>query len=67
MKKRTYEVVETMGVIKRDVTSYGYQFSIEQLEVEKLIQDSYDFAPHENKRVKILVMIETDESRKTNE
>jgi hypothetical protein len=67
MKKRTYEVVETMGVIKRDVTSYGYQFSIEQLEVEKLIQGSYDFAPHENKRVKILVMIETDESRKTNE
>jgi len=58
---KKYEIVETMGVIHQDTTSYGYQFSIKHLEVEGLIQDHYDFKPHRNKRVKIIVMIEAEE------
>lgn len=57
---KKYEVVETMGVIRRDVTSYGYQFSIEELEAEVLIQDNYNFTPHRNKRVKVIIMIGED-------
>lgn len=58
---KKYEVVETIGIIRRDHTSYGCQFSIEELEVESLIQDYYDFKPHENKRVKVIIMIEENE------
>lgn len=54
---KKYEVVETMGVLKRDVTNYSYQFSIENLEVEELIQDHYDFRSREGKRVKVIIMI----------
>ena len=61
---KKYEVVETMAVLKRDRTSRGYQFSVEQLEVESLIQDYYDFKPHENKRVKVIIMIEENEEVK---
>ena len=58
---KVYEVVETMAVLKRDVTSYGYQFSIEELEVEELVQDRYNFIPHTNKRVKVIILIEREE------
>jgi len=58
---KVYEVIETAGVIRRDVTSYGYQYSIEQLEVEALVQDHYDFKLHENKRVKMIIFIEREE------
>lgn len=54
--KETYQVIETMGLLTRDPTSYGYQFSIDQLEVERLVEN-YDFRPHENKRVKVIIMI----------
>lgn len=57
---KKYEVIETVGVLKRDRTNYAYQFSISQLEAEVVIQDNYDFKPHENKRVKIIVMVEVD-------
>jgi bifunctional N-acetylglucosamine-1-phosphate-uridyltransferase/glucosamine-1-phosphate-acetyltransferase GlmU-like protein len=57
-EKRTkkYEIVETMGVLRRDPTSYGYQFSVEELEVERLVE-KVDLSPHENKRVKIIILI----------
>ena len=57
---RKYEIIETMAVLKRDRTSYGYQFSIEELEAEELVL-GYDFKPHENKRVKVIIMIEDKE------
>lgn len=57
--KDTYQVIETMGKLTRDPTSYGYQFSIDQLEVERLVE-KYDFIPHENKRVKIIIMIKQE-------
>lgn len=60
-RTKKYEVIETMGRLMRDRTSYGYQFSVDGLEVEKLVE-SYDFAPHENKRVKVIIMIESEES-----
>ncbi len=60
MKNRSYQIVETMGTLKRDRTSYGYQFYIESLAAEVLIQDGYDFTPHENKLVKVIIMIEED-------
>jgi len=59
MKK--YKVFETIGKIVRDPTSYGYQFSIDQLEVEKLVEGE-DLTPYENKRVKVIVMIPDGES-----
>lgn len=58
---KKYQVIETMGEIKRDVTSYGYQFSIENMEVERLIQDYFDFKPYTNKRVKVIIMIGEEE------
>lgn len=60
-KPKKYEIVETFGKIKRDVTSYGHQFSIEELDAEVLIQDNFDFRSHEGKRVRVIVMIEERE------
>ena len=60
-KPKKYHVVESMGVINRNPTSYGYQFSIKELEAELLIQDNFDFRPYENKRVKVIIMIEQEE------
>ena len=57
MKK--YEVVQTMGIIKRDIC-LGYQFSIEELDAEKLIQDYVDFNPYVGKRVRVIIMIESE-------
>lgn len=59
-RTKKYEVIETIGKLTRDPTSYGYQFSIEQLEVERLVEN-YDFRPHENKRVKVIIMISDEE------
>lgn len=56
-KQRTYEVIDTVGVIKEDVTSYGFRFSIENLDIEQLVEN-YDFSPHTNKRVRVIIMIE---------
>ena len=56
-----YIVVESMGKIKRDVTSYGYQFSIEELESEKLLY-GFDLKPYEGRRVKVLIMLPEEET-----
>lgn len=55
--KGKYEIIETMATIKRDITSYGFQFSLEQLDVEELVQDSFDFKPYENRKVKVIILI----------
>jgi hypothetical protein len=57
---RTYKVIETMGKIARDRTSYGYQFSVDELEVEKLVMGE-DLSPFENRRVRVVIFIEENE------
>jgi hypothetical protein len=57
---KKYEIVETTSVIKRDRTAYAYQFSVDHLEASELVE-GYDFKPHENKRVKVIIMIEAED------
>lgn len=54
---KKYEVVETIGKLTRDPTSFGYQFSIEQLEVENY---DFNFKPYQGKRVKVIIIIGED-------
>ena len=54
-----YEVVQNSFIIKRALC-LGYQFSIEELDAEKLIQDYVDFNPYVGKRVRVIIMIESE-------
>lgn len=60
-KAQKYQVVETYGTIKRDRLNPRYQYSIKDMDVERLVQDYFDFEPHANQRVKVIIMIGEEE------
>jgi hypothetical protein len=56
---KTHHVIETTGRIRRDVTSYGYQFSIGGLEVDGSDYETYEtLIKHELQKVRVTIMIE---------
>ena len=57
---KKYEIIETFATIEKDRFSFNYQYSIQNMDVEKLILDYYDFEPHVGKRVKVIIMIEDE-------